>query len=237
MKVYDRVQAKGSINNIKAMMFDLDGTLIDSVPAYYNLMERILESVGLPQAPRHLVAEFMTDGLCVLEKMIPEEMKDQKETLIQECITTGRKFSQNMFKDKIQVFRGVEELFEELNKKEILIGIVSSTEKRFIEKKLTPLARNGIRDTLDMVIAIGDVLERKPAPEPLLECARRLGVSPEQCIYVGDSRVDIQAGRAAGMMTIGVLTGLDDYKTLQNERANMILKSVDDIKELLNGNI
>ena len=219
------------------MMFDLDGTLIDSVPAYYNLMERILESVGLPQAPRHLVAEFMTDGLGILEKMIPEEMKEQKEALIQECITTGRRFSQNMFRDKIQLFEGVKELFDELTKREILIGIVSSTEKRFIERKLAPLARNGIRNTLDMVIAIGDVLERKPAPEPLLECARRLGVLPERCIYVGDSRVDIRAGRAAGMMTIGVLTGLDDYKTLHKEQASMILKSVDEIKELLNGDI
>ena len=51
---------KNSIKNIKAMMFDLDGTLIDSVPAYYSLMDRILETVGLPHAPKPLVAEFMT---------------------------------------------------------------------------------------------------------------------------------------------------------------------------------
>ena len=84
-----------------------------------------------------------------------------------------------------------------------------------------------------MVIAIEDSPRRKPAPDPLLECARRLNVAPEQCIYVGDSRVDIRAGTAAGMMTIGVLSGLDNYATLRREHPTMILDSVSDIKKLL----
>ena len=223
---------KDAMVNIKAMMFDLDGTLIDSVPAYYRLMARILKTVGLPQVPKSIVAEFMTDGLGALEKTIPEEMKDRKDDLIQECITIGRKLSRNMFNDEVNLFQGVKELFDVLTCRKILIGLVSSTEKRYIEKKLAPLARNDIRDTLDMVIAIGDVSKRKPAPDPLLECARRLAIQPEKCVYVGDSRVDIQAGKAAGMITIGVLTGLDNYQTLQRENPTMILDSVRDIRNL-----
>ena len=92
---------KDKIVNIKAMMFDLDGTLIDSVPAYYHLMARILKTVGLPQVPKSIVAEFMADGLGALEKTIPEEMKDRQDDLIQECITIGRKLSRNMFNDEV----------------------------------------------------------------------------------------------------------------------------------------
>ena len=213
-------------------MFDLDGTLIDSIPTYFDLMDSILEIVGLPKAPKELVAEFMTAGLEALEKMIPDEMMDRKDELIQECITVGRKISWNMFNDKVQLFEGVGELFSLLSERNILIGVVTTTQRHVIERKLAPLARNNVKDALDVVIAVEDAPQRKPAPDPLIECARQLDVSPEQCVYVGDSHVDIQAGNAAGMMTIGVLTGLDDHETLAKENPSVILESVAEIRGL-----
>lgn len=214
------------------MMFDLDGTLIDSIPTYFDLMDSILEIVGLPKASKELVAEFMTAGLEALEKMIPEEMMDRKEELIQECITVGRKISWNMFNDKVELIEGVGELFSLLAERNILIGIVTTTQRHVIERKLAPLARNNVKDALDVIVAIEDAPKRKPAPDPLIECARRLDVPPERCVYVGDSHVDIRAGNAAGMITIGVLTGLDDYETLAKEDPSVIRKSVAEIREL-----
>lgn len=219
--------------DIKSMMFDLDGTLIDSVPAYFQLMKTISDIVGLPRPPKPLVAEFMARGRGdVFEKMIPGDMKDRKEELIQEIMTIGRQMSYDMFRDEVEVFPGVRELFCLLAERGIPIGVVSSTDRRNIEKKLIPLTRIGIKSALAAVIAIEDAPRRKPAPDPLIECARRLLVPPEKCVYVGDSRVDIQAGNAAGMMTIGVLTGLDDTDTLKNENATLIVPSVDDIRGL-----
>jgi HAD superfamily hydrolase (TIGR01662 family) len=223
---------KDMLLDIRSMMFDLDGTLIDSIPKYFRLMESILEIVGLPPAPKALVAEFMTGGLDALEKMIPEEMMDRKDELIRECITVGRKISWNMFNDKVQLFKGVRELFTLLKDRDILIGVVTSTQRQVIERKLAPLARSNIKDALDVVIAIEDAPLRKPAPDPLIECARRLAVPPEKCVYVGDSFVDIRAGNAADMMTIGVLTGLDDYETLEKENPLIILESVNEIRGL-----
>ena len=160
-------------------------------------------------------------------------MKDRKDELIQECMTVGRNLSRNMFRDDVELFEGVGELFAMIAERDILIGIVSSTQKENIERKLEPLIRNGLRNYLDVVIAIEDAPKMKPAPDPLLECSRRFGVPPKQCIYVGDSHVDIRAGNAAGMMTIGVLTGLDDYETLNNESPTMILNTVFEIRKLL----
>jgi beta-phosphoglucomutase-like phosphatase (HAD superfamily) len=210
-------------------MFDLDGTLIDSVPVYYRLMESILQAVGLPPVPKSVVAEFMIRGRDALELMIPKEMADQKEALIQTCIVVGRRMSWNMFRDEVELIPGVRKLFSVVGRRNIPIGVVTSTERSNIERKLTPLARHGIKDALASVIAIEDALRRKPAPDPLLVCAEQLSVQPQNCLYAGDSRVDIQAGRAAGMLTIGVLTGLDDRETLEQESPTLILDSVADL--------
>ena len=221
------------LEGIRCMMFDLDGTLIDSVPTYFQLMEKILEIVGLPPAPKSLIAEFMTDGIKALEKMIPAEMLDRKDELVEECITVGRKMSWNMFNDTVQLVDGVRELFSLLKDREMPVGVVTSTHRIAVERKLAPLARNGLRDAVNAVVAIEDAPKRKPAPDPLIECARQLNVFTQQCIYVGDSHVDIRAGKAAGMATIGVLTGLDDYETLQRENPSWIFKSVKEISELI----
>lgn len=214
------------MQNIQAVLFDLDGTLIDSVPAYFQLMAELLETVGLPPVPNTLVAEFMTTGLSVLEKMIPPEMAHRKNELIRQCITLGGHMSKEMFLNRIRLIPGVEQLFGLLVARKIPIGVVTSTERSNIRKKLLSLEREGIRDLLDVVIAIEDAPRKKPAPDPLLAGAQRLNVAPERCVYVGDSHIDIQAGRDAGMMTIGVLTGLDDSHRLQQEQPTLILKSV-----------
>jgi 2-phosphoglycolate phosphatase len=224
----DRMIA-GKATDLKCVMFDLDGTLVDSIPGYFRLMEEILKTVGLPPVPKELVAEFMTDGLGVLEKMIPPELSHRKETLVQECIAVGRSISWSMFRDRVQVFEGVSALFELLRRKGILMAVVTSTEKAFIDKKMIPLERQGLLDALSAVIAIEDAPLRKPAPDPLLVCARRLGIAPAHAIYIGDSHVDIRAGKAAGMLTIGVLSGLDDRETLAKENPTLIMNSVADV--------
>lgn len=221
-----------NLDCIRAMMFDLDGTLIDSVPIYFDLMKASLQMVGLPPAPRSVVAEFMTGDLDALGKVIPKEMADRKEELIEACLSAGRRLSKDMFDGKVSLINGVPELFSLLVHRNILIGVVTTTQRRVIDRKLSPLARNGLKDVLDAVIVIEDAPKRKPAPDPLIECARRMHVAAEHCVYVGDSHVDIRAGHAAGMMTIGVLTGLDDNETLQREKPSLILESVDKIRGL-----
>lgn len=217
---------------IESVMFDLDGTLHDSVPPYFRLLQSILEKAGLPPAPRSVMTEFMTGGIGVFGKMIPDELRHRKEELIQECITIGRKLGKNMFRDEVNVFPGVEELFALLARRKILIGVVSSTERGNIDRKFVPLARKGLADAIDAVVAIEDAPRKKPAPDPLIECARRLNVAVEKCVYVGDSHVDMRAGNAAGMRTIGVLTGLDDYETLKLENPTMIVDQVGDLNQI-----
>ena len=213
-------------------MFDLDGTLHNSVPPYFQLLQSILKNAGLPPAPKSLMTEFMTGGIEVFGKMIPDELSDRREELTWKCIEIGRELGKNMFRDEVEVFPGVGELFARLTRKKISIGIVSSTERCNIEKKFVPMARLGLVDFIDEVVAIEDAPRKKPAPDPLIECARRLKVPVGNCVYVGDSHVDMRAGSAAGMKTIGVLTGLDDYETLNKEKPTLIIEQVGDLNQV-----
>lgn len=224
---------RNEISDIQSVIFDLDGTLIDSVPVYFKLMETILEIIGLPPAPKSVVSEFMTGGgLDVIEKLIPENLQHQKDKIIKEFKTVGRNTSRNAFKDQVKLFNGVPRLFDRLVGLRIPIGIVTSTERLYIDRKLTPLQKNGIKKHLDVVIAIEDAPRKKPFPDPLIVCSERLGVSAPKCVYVGDSHVDIRAANAAGMMSIGVLSGLDDHETLMAERPHMILENIDELIRL-----
>ena len=221
------------ITDIQCAIFDLDGTLIDSVPVYFELMETILKRIGLPPAPKCVVSEFMTGGgLKVIERHIPPELQHQKENIIKEFLTVGRDISQSALKDRVKVFDGVHQLFSRLSDLKIPIGIVTSTERAYIERKLRPLEKDDIKKYLDVVIAIEDAPRKKPAPDPLIVCGEQLGVSAEKCVYVGDSHVDIRAANAAGMIAIGVLSGLDDHETLLGENPHMILNGIDELIEL-----
>ncbi|HSH70053.1 MAG TPA: HAD family phosphatase [Deferrisomatales bacterium] len=217
------------MKNVQAVLFDLDGTLIDSVPPYFDLMADMLEAVGLPQAPRSLVANFLTDGLSALEQMIPADMAHRKDELIEQLLAVGRPLSNEMFLHRIQMIPGVEQLLPLLASRGISLGVVTSTDRRNIDKKLVTLERKGLRALLEVVIATEDAPRRKPAPDPLWEGARRLDVPAGGCVYVGDSHVDMRAGRAAGMTTVGVLTGVDDSDTLLREEPTLLLDSVADL--------
>ena len=225
---------KRKMTHIRCAIFDLDGTLIDSVPVYFELMETILKRIGLPPAPKSVVSEFMTGGgMKVLEKLIPADLQHRKETIMEEFIRVGRRTARSAFANRVRLFEGVPRLFDRLSGLGIPICIVTSTERSYIERKLMPLENNDVKKYLKAVIAIEDAPRKKPAPDPLIEASRRSGISAEKCIYVGDSRVDIRAARAAGMTSVGVLSGLDDHDTLMAEHPHVIIDSVNDLIRLL----
>ena len=99
--------------------------------------------------------------------------------------------------------------------------------------KLVPLEQAGIDKLMEFIITADDVLKKKPAAEPLVLGSAKLGVASGKCAYVGDTRVDVRAGKAAGMKTVGVLTGFDDYDTLSNEKPDAIIDSIAQLNQTL----
>ena len=217
------------IRDLQAVMFDLDGTLIDSIPTYFRIAAAMLEEVGLPPAPREAVAAMLKDGLSGFHHLIPEDMAERRDELIAECLRAGKEISARLYPGSVTLIPGVEPLFLRLRADGVRMGIVSSSHAEFVGRKITPLKEAGIERMLDAVIVIEDTSEKKPSPEPVLACAERLGVEPSRCLFVGDADVDMKAGRRAGTLTVGVLTGVDDRATLEANGANRVLPSVRDL--------
>jgi HAD superfamily hydrolase (TIGR01509 family) len=218
---------------LEGLIFDLDGTLIDSVGTYYIMMESVFERLHWPRVSREVMRKAIKDGGFDWDLVLPSGAGRTTEELIASAREVIREMYPRVFEDDVDLVPGAEPLLKKLHERNVKLGLVTSTLGRFIEFKLIPLKKCGLRDLFQSVITLDDVKNRKPSGDPLVECAKRLGEYPEKCAYLGDATVDIIAGKAAGMKTIAVLTGVDDYEALKAEDPDMILESVSQLTERL----
>ena len=188
--------------NIRAVLFDLDGTLVDSAPDLGSAADRMRIVRGMPSLPLEDYRPHAGSGakgmLSVAFGMSPEH--GDYETLREEfycqyeaCLT-----------DQTRAFFGVAELLEALLQRGLRWGVVTNKAQRFS----MPLTGAMPLFASASTIISGDTTPHtKPHPAPLLEAARRLNLSPIDCVYVGDDARDILAGRAAGMATVAARYG------------------------------
>ena len=216
---------------IESAIFDLDGTLINSIDAYIKLAEEMFRRLHLPPVSGKVILERIRDTKGHWENLFTVEEK--RDGLIQEATAIFKEISPRLFTADVKMIPGSGSTLKRLSAAGISIGMVTSTHSRSMDRKLCPLRENGILELIDATIAIEDTKRIKPDPEPLIECARRLGISPNRSIYVGDSHTDIRAGNSAGMKAIGVLTGMDNYETLKMEGPYMIIDSVAHLSEVV----
>jgi phosphoglycolate phosphatase len=189
-------------HEVEAVLFDLDGTLIDSAPDLGAAADKIRTDRGLPALPYELYRPMAGAGargmLQVALDMLPdhpdfEAAKEEFLTNYQNCLT-----------QRTQAFPGVAELLLSLRAKRLVWGIVTNKSKRFTEPLVEAMPLLAQAHT----VVSGDTTPySKPHPEPLFEAARRLGVDPQRCVYVGDDERDMVAGLAAGMGTVAATYG------------------------------
>jgi HAD superfamily hydrolase (TIGR01549 family) len=211
---------------VDAVVFDLDGTLIDSLDVYCKILNSAFERVGLPAASRKNILRAIRDGGFVWDFVLPEQMKSQKEVLIRKVRRIIDEIYPRMFRKEIKMIEGADEILKRIAARGMKIGLVTSTPRTFLEDKLYPLKLAGIEDMFEVIITTDDTQKKKPAADPLIECGKRLGVNRDKIAYIGDTRIDMKAGRAAGMKTIGVLTGNDTYQDLMAENPKAVIQSV-----------
>jgi phosphoglycolate phosphatase-like HAD superfamily hydrolase len=218
---------------VDAVMFDLDGTLIDSVPIYYEIIDIIFEKLGVPAVPREILMDAMDDGDFDWGVVLPDTMKIRKKELSEKAGMIIDKVAPPMFRDRVKLIPGAEIMFGDISAMGAKMGLVTSTPGRQMENKMPALRSAGLEKMLEAIVTADDVRNKKPSAEPLVICSEKLGIPSEKCVYVGDTRVDIRAGKAAGMKTVGVLTGFDGYSALKREAPDAIIDSIAQLNAVL----
>ncbi len=188
--------------NIKGVLFDLDGTLIDSAPDLGAAADKMRVDRGL--APL-LLAQYRPMAGAGARGMISIAFGLGPED--EHYVTLREEFFSNYesrMTELTYAFEGVDELVVELERLGLPWGVVTNKAKRFT----LPLTRSmRLFDKAGTIVAGDTTPHSKPHPAPLLEAARQLGLAPERCLYVGDDERDIVAGRAAGMATVAAAYG------------------------------
>lgn len=188
--------------SLQAVLFDLDGTLLDSAPDLAAAVDHMRVARGLHSLPLSSYRPFTGSGargmLQAAFGMAPthpdfEAMKEEFFGNYAQCLT-----------QRTTAFSGVTQLVTALVGKSLQWGVVTNKSQRFTD----PLtAAMPLFDSAGAIVSGDTTAYAKPHPAPLLEAARRLGVSPERCMYVGDDERDIVAGKAAGMLTVAACYG------------------------------
>lgn len=219
--------------NVDAAIFDLDGTILDSIGIYYQILEIVSQHLGMPMPPDDKIREATKTGDFEWDAVLPGKTRQEKDRLIKKAGIVVAEIYPTMFEKNVQLIPGAKETLEHISQKGIKIGLVTSTPRQNLGAKQHSLVNAGIEELLEVVIAADDVPRKKPAADPLLECSRRLGIRAEDSVYVGDSRTDVQAGTAAGMKTVAVLTGFDLKDALIRENPDAVIDSIADLKGIL----
>jgi len=179
-----------------AVLFDLDGTLIDSAPDLAGAANELREAHGLPALPYETFRPMVGAGARGMIG-VAFDIGPQHESFLGLRDDFLRRYELRMTQ-QTRVFDAVLPVLEALERRSTKWGIVTNKAKRFTD----PLVRSlGLHPRAATVIAGDTTPHSKPHPAPLLEAARQVGLAPSQCIYVGDDLRDVQAGHAAGMAT------------------------------------
>ena len=216
-----------SLPAMKACLFDLDGTLIDSLEDLADAVNRMLVESGYPQQPLSVFPKYIGDGAHKLvERALPEEAREEGK--IQLALQGYMRHYEDTWDKKSKPYPGMVELLQDLRSRGYQIGVLSNKPHDFTVKCCTHFFASG---TFDLVFGQRPHIARKPDPAGALETLHHFGCSPAEAYYLGDSGVDMQLASNAGMYGVGVLWGFRGEEELRENGAKRLIASPE---ELLN---
>jgi len=188
--------------SVRTVLFDLDGTLADTLPDLAYALNRALEAEGLEPLSEDAIRPLITEGGRVMVDMAVGERRDA-ETKERMRHTFLDAYSKNLAKET-RLFPEMESVLETLDERRIPWGIVTNKLAAFTD----PLVRAlGIDGRARCVVSGDTTSHAKPHPEPMFYACRAAGANPAECVYLGDAEKDVLAGRRAGMRTLVALYG------------------------------
>ncbi len=203
----------------KCVLFDLDGTLVDSLADLALSMNRVLAEQGLPAHPVQAYRYFVGNGITTLvQRALPAEARQQY--LIEECSRKMRQEYALHWADTTRPYPGIAELLDALSAKNIEMAILSNKPDELTKKVVRTLLPGW---DFAAVAGARETIPKKPDPSGALRIASLLHRDPEEFLYLGDTNTDMQTARAAGMFALGALWGFRTADELKEHGAQALL--------------
>jgi len=214
----------------RATIFDLDGTLLDTLDDIANAANRVLAARGFPTHPNPNYRTFIGEGVVKLMlRALPETHQD--EATVQACVGAYAQEYERTWNALTKPYSGVPEMLDALVVRGLKLAVLSNKPDHFTQRCVGELLAKW---AFDVVLGASDKFPRKPNPASAIEIARKLGVAPVECLYVGDSGADMQTARAAHMCSVGALWGFQGKEELLKDGAQHLIDKPSEDLDLLN---
>ncbi|MCR4429866.1 MAG: HAD family hydrolase [Tepidanaerobacteraceae bacterium] len=213
----------------EAVLFDLDGTLLDTLRDLADSMNSVLESMGFPVHDVEKYKYFVGDGMYNLViRTIPSDKRE--ESIIKKCLIKMNDEYGKRWADTTRPYEGIPELLDRLGKLGLKKAVLSNKPHDFTKLIVDRLLA---RWKFDAVLGQREGVPKKPDPAAALEIADKLKIPPERFVYLGDTNTDMRTANAAGMYAVGVLWGFREADELIESGAKVLIKRPLDLLKIL----
>ncbi len=216
---------------VKVVMFDLDGTLLDTAPQIVEAANRMLVALGKPMLPQVQITSYIGEGVQTLIKrcLTGELHKEPEATLFEQAQTLYHGFYSNNATQS-QPFAGVVEGLQQLKQSGFALACVTNKPEKFT---LPLLKQSGLADFFEIVVSGDSLPKKKPDPIQLRHICAELNVLEAEAMLVGDSDTDILAAQAAGCFIVTVPYGYNQDKPIDVSQVDACIDRLTDLPSLL----
>jgi phosphoglycolate phosphatase len=215
----------------RAVLFDLDGTLLDTLDDLADSTNLALGRLGLPQHPVESFKQFIGDGIeNLIRRAVPEDRRDA--ATLAECVTLTRQNYSVRWAEKTRPYEGIPELLDALGSRDVPMAVLSNKPHDFTQLCVDRLLA-GWR--FEVVLGAMPTLPKKPDPTGAWQIAERLSARPAEIVYLGDTGTDMQTAVAAEMFAIGALWGFRDADELRANGACVLIQHPLDLLPIFDG--
>lgn len=211
--------------SIAAVLFDLDGTLVDSLPLIRQTYFRVFQEMDIPWGDSDVMKMIGLPLVQIAREFAGEERAES-------FVTTYREYYGLEHDHYTKSYPGTQDVLAQLHRLGYRLGVVTSKSR---EVSLRSLDYLDLSRYLEVVVAAQDVNTHKPEPGPVLKALEVMGLEPNQAVYVGDSPFDLLAGRRAGVKIVGVTWGMAAREELAGHEPELLIDRWEELTDWLRG--
>jgi HAD superfamily hydrolase (TIGR01549 family) len=208
---------------IRAIVFDFGGTLVLTEDALLEAFTQSLRTNKVTSPPKEkLISHIGISNFNTIQEAVPIDWPNRKN-VVEKCFKTFRRIFPNQFLSNFKEVEGTEAVLLKLASANYKLGIATCFERVEVMPIITLFKWHTLFDT---IVTLEDYINPRPAPDCVLKAASKLKIRSAECIYVGDTVDDIEAGKAAHAKTVAVLTGAQSKEMLEKGKPDLLIQSI-----------